>query len=111
MESKQDVFDSALDELRYAISLAKEPVAAEDLSSDELLDDLRARYAAAGKVAVPEWVGRYIDDLKHETSCIIEAWETAYKEGDPEVHEWVQEYESKFAEAWNHGWAAEEDAK
>lgn len=50
-ESKQDVFEDALDELRYAISLAKEPVAAEDLSGDELLNDLRARYAAAYKPA------------------------------------------------------------
>lgn len=113
-ESKQDVFDSALDELRYAISLAKEPVAAEDLSGDELLNDLRARYTAAGKVAVPREVGKAIDGAQaahRNLSWTLQEADNRYTLLYDRAGLWITTHQDQFAEAWIHGWYAEEDAK
>jgi hypothetical protein len=117
MKSKQDVFEDALDELRYAISLAKEPVAAEDLSDEDLLDDLRARYAAAGKVPVPRKVGEYIDNhyrmftIFGAMRMAIEKIDTPLDDPHQTKNHWIANHLDTFARAWLNGWYAEKDAK
>lgn len=61
MESKQDVFEDTADILEDLFWRAEDAYVNTGFID---VEGLRARYAAAGKVAVPREVGECIDDFK-----------------------------------------------
>ena len=66
-ESKRDVFEAALD--AYA------PKGHELDWSGSSVDEFRARYDAAGKIAVPQTVASWIDECKHKQYSLASAFD------------------------------------
>ena len=101
-ESKQEVFEDAL----AALEEYGEPGS----SWETAYEDLKARYAAAGMVAVPLHVGQYIDSQKKDGHTVFMALVRANNGPVPKgATAWVFTHPDQFTEAWNHDWYAEED--
>lgn len=76
-----------------------------------------------GKVPVPREVGEYINRLHREHDDDLIPYGLYFIMGDiarhlnmdnapdVEAENWIIDYSDKFAEAWNHGWYAEEGAE
>jgi hypothetical protein len=111
-ESKQDVFEAVMCDYDEVLGCAVD----HGYYGDALTaGEYRARYAAAGKVAVPREVGKYIDWCKaHDMSLQEAIYPDAYhttEEIDKLLTDWIAEKSDQFAEAWNHRWVAKEDEK
>lgn len=112
MKSKQEVFEDALTELRDVASLDV-GIAAEYYDED-LINGFRARYAAAGKVAVPREVGKAIDGAQaahRNLSWTLQEADNRYTLLYDRAGLWITTHQDQFAEAWIHGWYADEDTK
>ena len=111
-ESKQDVFEAVMCDYDEVFGCAVD----HGYYGDALTaGEYRARYAGAGKVAVPREVGEYIDWCKaHEMSLQEAIYPDAYhttEEIEKFLADWIAVSPDIFAHAWLDGWYAEEDAK
>jgi hypothetical protein len=120
-ESKQDVFDEmALEYQELAASLAYLTI---DTRSDaekfgkKYADKYRARYAAAGKVAVPREVGRYLGwcETFNIPLHVMFNFKFMRRQGfsplNDGIEDWICDNPDDFARAWLNDWYAEEDAE
>lgn len=112
-ETQEDVFNDAL---RY-VPVGEELDWATGEPAENIKQALTDRFAAAGKVPVPRIVARYIGDCK-ESVTEPDLREALWPDGahysyleNAFLEDWIANHPETFAEAWNHGWYAEEDAE
>lgn len=109
MESEQDVFEDAL----AALEEYGEPGSGWETA----YEDLKARYAAAGKVSVPREVARYLGwcETFNMPLHVMFNFKFMRRQGfsplNDGIEDWICDNPDDFARAWLDGWYAEEDAE
>jgi hypothetical protein len=110
-ESKQDVFNAAMRDYDEVFGCAVD----HGYYGDALTaGEYRTRYAVAGKVAVPREVGKAIDGAQaahRNLSWTLQEADNRYTSLYYRAGLWITTQQDQFAEAWIHGWYAEEDTK
>jgi hypothetical protein len=109
-ESKQDVFEAVMCDYDEVLGCAVD----HGYYGDALTaGEYRARYAGAGKVAVPREVGEYIDNhygmftIFGAMRMAIEKIDTPLDDLNQTKYHWIANHLDTFARAWLDGWYAE----